>query len=484
MPRSGPGPRLIRRSTAAAAGLSARYDQENTARTSEAGSAPATASSVVRKRPSSSANADSGRSGRVAARPATTARAIGRRAQRVAIRSTASGSAATRRAPEPADQQVPGLAVGEQVDRDRHRPLDRDERGQRVAAGDHDQAAGRGRQQRPDLLGVAGVVQQDEHPPTGELAAQQGREPGEVGRDALGRHAERVEEAAHGVGRRHRRVGGVEAAQVDVQLPVGEPVGDPVGPVHGQRGLPDTGRAGDHGDEHGAAGRGPLRGQQRIEPRQLTVPAGERANRQRNLRRYGLRRDLPRRLLGRDGDGGGGPGRVEVLSLAQHRRLELTQGRPGLDAEVVAQGPAEALEGAQGVGLAAHAVQGEHELPVQLLVERVLAGQLLQLGQQLGVVAEAEPGREQRPLALQPQLPEPLGLLLQPGHAGRVGHRLPAPQVKGALQIAGPDGVVAVAQPGPDEPLGNGDVGPVRPDIEDISRRPRTHSRLVGQCPA
>ena len=35
------------------------------------------------------------------------------------------------------------------------------------------QAAGRAGQQRPDLLGVAGVVQHDQHPPAGEQAAVQ-----------------------------------------------------------------------------------------------------------------------------------------------------------------------------------------------------------------------------------------------------------------------------------------------------------------------
>ena len=56
------------------------------------------------------------------------------------------------------------------------------------------------------------------------------------------RHAERVEEPAHRLGRVHDRAVRVEAAQVHVQLAVREPVGDPVRPVHGQGRLADARR--------------------------------------------------------------------------------------------------------------------------------------------------------------------------------------------------------------------------------------------------
>jgi hypothetical protein len=44
-----------------------------------------------------------------------------------------------------------------------------------VAAGDHDQAGGGAGKQRPDLLGVAGVVQQDEYPPASQPRTVQRR---------------------------------------------------------------------------------------------------------------------------------------------------------------------------------------------------------------------------------------------------------------------------------------------------------------------
>ena len=106
-------------------------------------------------------------------------------------------------------------------------------------------AAGRAGQQRPDLLGVAGVVQHDQHPPAGQQAAVAAgalvrARPGCPGR---ARPSARRNPAQR-VGGGHR-LAGVVAAQVHVQLPVGEPVGDLVRPVHGQRGLADPGGAAD-----------------------------------------------------------------------------------------------------------------------------------------------------------------------------------------------------------------------------------------------
>jgi hypothetical protein len=60
--------------------------------------------------------------------------------------------------------------------------------GSLVAAGDQDQAAGCAGQQRPDLRGVAGVVQDHQHPFAGQLAAVQRGLGVQVDRDPLRRH--------------------------------------------------------------------------------------------------------------------------------------------------------------------------------------------------------------------------------------------------------------------------------------------------------
>src|SRR5207248_9055147 len=64
---------------------------------------------------------------------------------------------------EPAGQQLAGLVDAEQVDEQRPGALD-GQTGELVAAGDQDQAGRCTGQQRPDLLGVAGVVEQYQYP--------------------------------------------------------------------------------------------------------------------------------------------------------------------------------------------------------------------------------------------------------------------------------------------------------------------------------
>jgi len=122
---------------------------------------------------------------------------------------------------EPAGQQLPGFAGGEQVQCHRAGRLGGDQAGELAAAGDDDHAAGRAAQQRPDLGGVPGVVQHHQHPPAGQQAAVQSRLGIQADRDPPGRHLEGIQETPHRLGRARRRLGRIEPAQVHVQLPVG-----------------------------------------------------------------------------------------------------------------------------------------------------------------------------------------------------------------------------------------------------------------------
>jgi hypothetical protein len=72
-----------------------------------------------------------------------------------------------------------------------------DQARQVVAAGDEYHGGGRAGQQRTHLGGVPGVVEQQQHPPAGELAAVQRGLRVRVGRDPRRRYAQRVEEAPH-----------------------------------------------------------------------------------------------------------------------------------------------------------------------------------------------------------------------------------------------------------------------------------------------
>jgi hypothetical protein len=152
--------------------------------------------------------------------------------------------------PEPPGQQPAGVGAGEWVQDDRPGAVG-DQPGQFVAAGHDDQAAGRAGQQRPDVVGVAGVVQHHQDPPPGQQAAvERGLRLG-THRDHLGGHAEGVQESADHVRPLPGRVAGVEAAQVDVELAVREVVADLVCPVQGQRALADAGHAGQRDDRRG-----------------------------------------------------------------------------------------------------------------------------------------------------------------------------------------------------------------------------------------
>ena len=160
---------------------------------------------------------------------------------------------------EPAGEHLVRLDVAEHVEGERNRAFGRDQPGQLVAGGHHDQRARRAGQQRPHLGDVARVVQDDQHLPVVEQAAEQRGTALGVGRDPVRRHAQRVEEQAQRLGRLHRRRGRVETAQVDVQLAAGEPLGDLVAEPDGERGLPGPRRAGDdHDRDRGrSAGRSP-----------------------------------------------------------------------------------------------------------------------------------------------------------------------------------------------------------------------------------
>ena len=98
--------------------------------------------------------------------------------------------------PETLGQQLVSLSRAEQVQRHRMRAFRGDQAGELVAAGDQDQTGQAAGQQRTDLLGVAGVVQDDQHPPVRQQAAIQVLLGFGCGRDLAGRHPQRVKEPA------------------------------------------------------------------------------------------------------------------------------------------------------------------------------------------------------------------------------------------------------------------------------------------------
>jgi hypothetical protein len=203
--------------------------------------------------------------------------------------------------PDQRPQQRYRVGAGQRVQSQPGRAVPGRQPGQRIAAGDQHRAAGGAGQQRPDLVGGAGVVGDDQDPFAGQQAAVPGGALVGLGRDVGARHAQRSQESCQCLGGRDR-LAGVVAAQVDVQLPVGEPVRDLVRPVHGQRGLAYSRRSPDRADHHRRLRAGPVK--QPGQRLQLGRAAGEPRHHWRQLPRraprgLGLRR--LRRLRHRGG---------------------------------------------------------------------------------------------------------------------------------------------------------------------------------------
>jgi hypothetical protein len=100
-------------------------------------------------------------------------------------------------------------------------------------------------QQGPHLLGVAGIVQEHEHPSTCQQAPAQGGPRVGVQRDPRRRQAQGFEQTADRLGPADRQSPRIKAAQVDEQLTIGQALGDLMCPVDRQGRLAYPGRAAD-----------------------------------------------------------------------------------------------------------------------------------------------------------------------------------------------------------------------------------------------
>ncbi|PGH52004.1 hypothetical protein CRI70_03890 [Streptomyces sp. Ru87] len=154
-----------------------------------------------------------------------------------------------------------------------------DEVAQRTPAGDDDRAA-LCREQRSDLGGAGGVVQQYEQPPALGAAAEEGEPVGQAVRDTGVGDPDAAEQGGERVTRVEGRLR-PEAVEVEVELTVGEVLGGTVGPEDGERGLADARRALDRQRRRGV--RPGAQGE--VEGLPCLLPAGERG-------------DVPRQLPG------------------------------------------------------------------------------------------------------------------------------------------------------------------------------------------
>ena len=94
------------------------------------------------------------------------------------------------------------------------------------------------------------------------------------------------------------------------------------------------------------------------------------------------------------GGAAGASGRIEAGILLEDPPLELLQCGSGLEAERLHERGASLTEPRQRVRLPAGAIQGDHQVPAEAFVERVVEHELLELRHELRAAAELELGPE------------------------------------------------------------------------------------------
>ena len=220
---------------------------------------------------------------------------------------------------------------------------------------------------------------------------------------------------------------GGRAAQVDVELTAAKRSVSVCAVWQGEGALADTGDTADDGDGGGPGH--PLRAAEHTDQLTvLTVPAGEVSRRRGQLRGAGKATAVA-----------GATGRAVTVAVSacvtfltgimvtgpvttttsppQHLHMSLAHLRPRLDAELVHQPGTQVTVDHQRLRLPTGAVQGEHQLPVVRLPQRMLGGQRRQLGHEIGGVSGTK-----GEFGVVPPLQEQQPRLTQPSHQGVPAH--------------------------------------------------------------
>ena len=125
--------------------------------------------------------------------------------------------------------------------------------------------------------------------------------------------------------------------------------------------------------------------QQRVEALQFSLAPGEGPHRGRELGRHRRRRRNPR-IRCRPSR------RVEVRVLPENGRLQAPQLLAGVHAQLLVERAPQLMVDGQRVRRPAAAVQRQHELPPELLVQRPTGHQLLKVRDQRRVLPGRQPG--------------------------------------------------------------------------------------------
>ena len=141
-----------------------------------------------------------------------------------------------------------------------------------------------------------------------------------------------------------------------------------------------------------------------------------------------------RRGRGGQEPGQRGTGGRQVRIGVQDAGLQVAQFPARFHAELVHQHPPGPLVGGQRLGLPAAPVERQHQLGVEPLAPRMVAGQLGQLTDQFRVQSPGQPGVHPPFLGLHPQRVQPRYLGGDEHVGGHIHERVPAPQADGLAQ--------------------------------------------------
>lgn len=172
--------------------------------------------------------------------------------------------------------------------------------------------------------------------------------------------------------------------------------------------------------------------------------------------------------------------------MLQYPSLQLMQLRTGFEAKLINQAPTGRLEGAERVSLAPGAIQSEHHARDQPLPQRVLLDEPLELGHQLGAVAERELRLEPRLKRAQPELLKSPRVGLESFGVEQVAPRRPAPHRERDRQLAQCRFMVSVLSRGAcagDESLEFGNVELPWLDAQRVAARLAFQTVMAEQLP-
>ena len=159
---------------------------------------------------------------------------------------------------------------------------------------------------------------------------------------------------------------------------------------------------------------------------------------------------------------------AERRVVPEDRLLELPERRPGLEPELLVELSSRLLVGLERLRLPSGAVERQHQLPAQALVEGVLLDEELELGDEVGVAPELELGVDQLLARREAELLEPRDLECRERLVGDVGERRAAPEPERLAEAPGALGDVGGRARLGAEPLEAAEVDLVGRDVEHV----------------